>query len=173
MSAAKRICINGMLVSVAMVLSYIEAVFPLSLLVPLPGVKLGLANIAIMICFYCLSPFDALIVGFLRILLTQILFGTVTGFWFSVGGFIFSFIGMLILKSAFFGGKVSFYGVGVLCAAFHNCGQIAAAILVFGNIGIAAYLPLLLIAAVITGFISGLCAVPISGLKVFKKKKNA
>ena len=169
MSGAKRVCTDGMLVCIAMVLSYIEAVFPISLIVPLPGIKLGLANIAVMLCFYCISPIDAFFVGSLRILLTQILFGTITGLWFSLGGFIFSFVGMLILKSAYRKNKVSFFGVGVLCAALHNCGQIGAAILVFDTLGVISYLPVLLAVAIGTGLISGLVATPISRIKAFSQ----
>ena len=162
-----------MLICIAMVLSYIEAVFPISLLIPLPGVKLGFANIAVMLCFYCISPFDALLVGLIRILLTQILFGTVTGLWFSLGGFALSYLGLLIALIPFRKKKISFYGVGVLSAALHNCGQIGAAIVVFDTTGVISYLPILLVVAIITGLISGLCTTPISKLKVFSKKKYA
>ena len=70
-SRVKRLTLDAMLLGVAMILSYLEAILPLSL--PLPGAKLGLCNVAIMLCFYAVSPIDALAVSLMRICLTALL----------------------------------------------------------------------------------------------------
>ena len=164
-SRVKRLTLDAMLLCVAMMLSYIEAILPLSLIVTLPGAKLGLANVAVTLCFFAISPFDAAIVSFTRICLTALLFGNLNSFFFSLSGAVLAYFGMvisMILKKHF-----SFYGISVLSASLHNLGQCVAAAVILENPGIFSYLPLLLIFALIFGLITGAIITPLSKLRVF------
>lgn len=162
----KRLCLDAMLLGVAMMLSYLEAILPLSAIIPLPGAKLGLANICIMLCFYTVSPLDALTVSLMRISLTALLFGNLNSFAFALTGGMLAYLGMWLCKAL--GEGVSFYGISVLCAALHNFGQCLAGSFLLGNTAIFTYLPLLLIFALIFGGINGAIMTPISKLRFFK-----
>lgn len=149
----RRLCFDAMLVAGAMMLSYLEVLLPLDVWIPLPGFRLGLANLAIMLAFFLLSPIDAAIISALRILLMGILFGSVTSLWFSFMGGLLAFLTLAAV--ARFGRGFSFIGISVLCAAAHNLGQILAAVAMFGSSLIVSYLPFLLVAAVVFGGIVG------------------
>ena len=149
----RRICLDALLIAVAMMLSYLEVLLPLNALIPLPGFRLGLANLAVLLVFCLISPVDAAVVSFVRILLMGLLFGSATSLYFSALGGLFSFLMLISLSK--FGKRCSFLGASVLCAAAHNCGQITAAVTLFGTSVILSYLPVLLIAAVICGGIVG------------------
>ncbi len=151
----RRLCFDAMLLAMAMLLSYLEAILPLTFWLPIPGFKLGLANIVITVIFVIISPWDALLVSICRISLMALLFGNISGFIFSLCGGILSYIGLWLLAKA--GGRIfSMVGVSVGCAALHNIGQLAAASLWFGTNVILGYLPILLIAALIFGTVTGI-----------------
>lgn len=149
----RRICFDAAMVVLAMMLSYLEVLLPLNLLVPLPGFRLGLANVIVMLVFALVSPIDAAIVSAIRILLMGFLFGSVTSLYFSALGGLFAFLMLLLCVYLF--RRCSFFGVSVLCAAAHNCGQIVAAATLFGTAVIFSYLPWLLLASAIYGGIVG------------------
>ena len=161
----KRLCLDAMLLGVALMLSYLEAILPLSVLIPLPGVKPGLANVAVMICFYKISHMDALLVTGARVVITAMLFGNISSLVFSVFGALFAYTGMYLVL--LFREKVSYYGISVFCAALHNIGQCVAGIIILDSISVISYLPLLLVFSVIFGFITGAVITPISKLRLF------
>lgn len=150
----RRICLNALLCAFAMMLSYLEVLLPLSALVPLPGMRLGLSNLAVTLVFVFLSPVDAALVSFVRILLMGLLFGSPTSFYFSAMGGAASFLLLLLMK--LIGRKCSFLGVSVLSAAAHNFGQIMAAVTLFGTSLIFSYLPILLLASLLFGGLVGI-----------------
>ena len=149
----KKIAKMGMLVAVAFVLSYIEAMLPLNLGVP--GIKAGLSNIVTVFSLYYFSPGMALGIAITRIVLCGLTFGSMPGLLYSLAGGILSFIVMVILKKT---GKFSVYGVSVAGGVFHNIGQILVAIAVLQNKMVAYYLPFLLVAGVIAGVVVGILA---------------
>lgn len=149
----KKIAKMGMLVAVAFVLSYIEAMLPLNLGVP--GIKAGLSNIVTVFSLYYFSPGMALGIAITRIVLCGLTFGSMPGLLYSLAGGILSFIVMVILKKT---GKFSVYGVSVAGGVFHNIGQILVAIAVLQNKMVAYYLPFLLVAGVIAGVVVGIMA---------------
>ena len=138
----RRISMDAMLCVLAMMLSYLEVILPLNLLVPLPGFRLGLANVAVVAVFCLFTPIDALAVMSVRILLMGLLFGSPTSLYFSAMGGLFSFAVLMLAK--YLCKKCSLVGVSILCAAAHNTGQV-----------ITTYRPALLIASVIYGGIVG------------------
>ncbi|MBE6553011.1 MAG: Gx transporter family protein [Ruminococcaceae bacterium] len=150
----RRITLDACLTALAMTLSYLELLLPLNLLIPLPGVRLGLANVVVLIAFCLVSKLDAAIISAVRILLMGLLFGTVTSLWFSFLGGLLSYLTLLLLSHI--GRGFSFLAVSVLSAAAHNTGQILAATLLFEASVIFSYLPVLLLASVFFGGIVGL-----------------
>lgn len=149
----RRVACNAVLIALAMMLSYLEAILPLQAVLGLPGFRLGLANLVITVAFCLLSPLDAALISLLRILLTALLFGSVTSFYFSLLGGALSFLMLCLLSKI--GRRCSFFGVSVLCAAAHNVGQLLAAITLFGGSIFFSYMPLLLLASVLYGGIVG------------------
>ena len=102
----KKIALGGILTALAMIFSYIESLIPIPL--PVPGVKLGIANIAIISVLYLLGSGQALLVNLLRITLTAVLFGNFNSFLFSMAGGMLSLLVMVILKKS---GHFSIVGV--------------------------------------------------------------
>ncbi|MBO4229322.1 MAG: Gx transporter family protein [Clostridia bacterium] len=155
---ARRVAELGILLVLAMVFSYLEALFPIPL--PLPGIKLGFANIAVILCAcYCGLP-EALLLNLLRVVLSAILFGNLSGLLFSLSGAFFSSLTLIFLVLSF-RGSVSVLGISVACAASHNLGQIlCASFLLRGsswiNPSVFSYIPVLLLASLITGTITGI-----------------
>ena len=152
-SLVRRIAVDAFLCVFAMMLSYLEVLLPLTALIPLPGFRLGLANLAITLAFVLLSPWDAVLISAVRILLSGMLFGSPTSLYFSALGGIFSLLLLLLMRVI--GRGCSFFGLSVLSAAAHNFGQTVAAVTLFGTSLIASYLPILLLASVIFGGIVG------------------
>ena len=144
----KKIALGGILTALAMIFSYIESMIPIPL--PVPGVKLGIANIAIISVLYLLGSGQALLVNLLRITLTAVLFNS---FLFSMAGGMLSLLVMVILKKS---GHFSIVGVSVAGGVFHNVGQITAAVFLMDTTAIYYYLPVLLIFGIVTGIIIGL-----------------
>lgn len=147
----KKIALGGILTALAMIFSYIESLIPIPL--PVPGVKLGIANIAVISVLYMLGGVFAFVVNVLRITLTAILFGNFNSFLFSMAGGILSLFVMLLLKKS---GYFSIVGVSVAGGVFHNIGQITAAVFLMDTTAIYYYLPVLLIFGIVTGIIIGL-----------------
>ena len=152
-SAVRKTAYIGVLVTLALAFSYVEAMIPINF--GIPGVKLGLANLVILITLYYMNAGVAFGVNLLRITLASILFGTAMTAMYSFAGGILSFLAMWGLKRT---GWFSLVGVSLAGGIAHNIGQILVAMLVLENFRIAIYLPVLLISGVITGVLIGLCA---------------
>lgn len=146
-----RVAFLGMLLAVAFVLAYIETLIPF--FVGIYGIKLGLANLAVMLALYNLGEKDAFIVAVARIVLVGFTFGNLFSMLYSLAGGLLSFAVMAIAKKM---KLFSVTGVSVLGGVFHNVGQIIVAMLVVENEKILFYLPVLLISGVITGAVIGM-----------------
>lgn len=144
---------TAMLLGAALMLSYLESFVPLPL--PLPGFKLGLANIALLVCFELVSPTAALFLQILRISISALLFGSPATFWFSLAGGTLSYIVVAVFY-AFFRKHVSELGISIASAAMHNIGQLLAAAVIFSSAAVFAYLPWLLFASLIFGSFTGI-----------------
>ena len=163
MSKTKRLTLCAILVALAMALSYTERFIPLQMLVPLPGVKLGLANIVTLMALYLMGPKAAFAILIPRCIFGAVFGGGITGLAFSlVGGLLAMAVMCLARKIPAF----SVYGVSILGAAAHNVGQIQAAMVLMNSVYIGAYLPYLLGVALFTGFATGAaCAGILRALK--------
>ena len=149
----RNIALCAVLAALALGLSTLEGLFPLSLIVPLPGVKLGLANIVTVFALYQLGAGAALAILLTRCLLGGLFAGNVSAMLFSLLGGVTA---MLVMIGLFRLRKLSVYGVSVGGAAAHNCGQVAAAVLTLGNTAPLYYLPVLLGVSLFTGALTGL-----------------
>lgn len=151
----RRLTRGALLTALALALSYIESFFPPIL--PLPGVKLGLANIVTVFALDALGAADAFCILLARCLLGAMFAGNASALLFSLLGGLSAFAVMLLLRLP---GRLSVFGVSIGGAAAHNCGQVAAAMLVLGNAAPLGYLPFLLLVSLFsgacTGFVSAL-----------------
>ena len=152
MQKTKQLTLCAILICLALALSYVEHFIPLHLLIPLPGIKLGLANIVTLIALYLLGAKSAFTVLVLRCILGAAFGGGITSFLFSVTG---GLLAMAVMTAAQHVKKLSIYGVSILGAAFHNIGQILIAMLLMKSVYVAAYLPYLLGVAIFTGLLTG------------------
>ncbi|MEG0751157.1 MAG: Gx transporter family protein [Oscillospiraceae bacterium] len=150
--SANDITLCAMLVALALGLSYAERLLGLQAIVPLPGIKLGLANIVTLTALYFLGTKTAFTVLVLRCLLGSIFGGGPSALIFSLTGGLLALTVMAVLRQVRF---LSVYGVSVCGAAAHNVGQIAAAMLVMKSTAALGYLPLLLFMSLATGFVTG------------------
>ena len=134
-------------------LSYMESFFPLVLLVPLPGVKLGLANIVTLYALYAIGFPSALAILLVRCTLGALFAGNASALLFSLLGGLSALLVMALLSGA---KKLSIFGVSIAGAAAHNCGQVCAALITLGSTAPLYYLPFLLLVSLFTGALSGL-----------------
>ena len=149
----KQLTLCAVLTAMALALSYLENFFPLSLAIPIPGVKLGLANIVTVFALYVLGPGQAMLILLARCLLGAVFAGNMNALIFSLLGGVSAMLVMIRLSRS---RRLSVYGVSIGGAAAHNCGQVAAAVLTLGNTAPLYYLPILLGVSLFTGALTGL-----------------
>lgn len=152
MSRTKKMVVLGLLVSQALILHIIERMIPVP--VPVPGIKLGLANAISLVAIVIFGTKEALLVVVLRTFLGSVFGGGVSSFIYSLIGGIISTIVMAILYRNF-RNLFSLPVISVVGAVFHNIGQILVASLIVQNAKLFYYLPILLVSAVITGLFIG------------------
>ena len=143
----------ALLTAVGLLLAWLE-----HLLIPsvaIPGVKLGLANLASLLALYVLSPAGALAVSIARVLLSGFLFGSLASLVYALSGALLSLGGMCLLYRA---PALSIVGVSAFGGCLHNVAQLMVAALMVRGSGLAAYLPVLIIAGTLTGCFNGLVA---------------
>lgn len=150
-----HLALCAVLTALALALSYLENMLPTALLVPLPGFKLGIANIVTVFALYYLGPADALAILFARCLLGSMFAGNVSALIFSLMGGMLAMLIMILLHRL---PGLSIYGVSIAGAAAHNTGQVLAAVLMLGSGAALAYLPVLLIVSLFTGTLTGFIA---------------
>ena len=147
----KQLTLCAVLAALALALSYVENMFPPP--APLPGFKLGLANIVTLFALYALGAAPALAILLVRVLLGAMFAGNASALIYSLLGGLCAMLVMIALSRW---DKLSIYGVSIGGAAAHNAGQVAAAVLTLGNAAPMAYLPVLLIVALFSGALTGL-----------------
>lgn len=149
----KRIAYLGLLTALAMILSFVESQIPA--LVAIPGIKVGLPNIAIIFILYRMGVKEAVAVSFVRVFLVSLLFGNLQVLTFSLAGAALSMLGMIILKKT---NWFSVITVSIVGGILHNVGQILAACLWTQTAEVALYLPVLLISGTVTGALIGIAS---------------
>lgn len=150
---AGRIAYYGLFAALAVLMGYVEMLVPVP--VPIPGVKLGLANVVVLVMLYYMDAKSAFFISLVRVVLCGLLFAGFAGLLYSLSGALLSFAAMALLKKT---GRFSMIGVSVAGGVFHNVGQITVAALAVENVRMAYYLPFLLVSGVVTGVLIGLVA---------------
>ena len=169
MMKVQKIALLGVLTAAAIVIAILESFIPS---VGIPGVKLGLANIVILIILYELGIVEAIIINLLRVLVVSLVRGTFLsmGFLMSLTGAVFS-LGIMILFYLLIK-KFSIIGVSVIGSIFHVTGQVLIAMIFLGSAYIFLYLPIIAISAIITGVFVGITAKLIINTGVIKKQRE-
>ena len=141
----------GEFTSLALIFSYVETLIPVNF--GIPGAKLGLANLIIVIFLYKTNWREALLLSVVRIVLSGFIFGNLFAILYSLAGGILSLAVMALLQKS---GKFSVIGVSIAGGASHNVGQLIVAMIVVETYQVGYYLPVLLVAGVITGALIGI-----------------
>lgn len=149
----RRVALDGILVALAMIFSYMETFIPFNFGVP--GIKLGLANLVVLLGLTFLPAVDVLLISLVRIFLSSLLFGNVMSLWYSLAGGLLSFAAMYLLSRK---DDVSLIGMSMTGGVLHNVGQVITAAIVVRTLQLAGYLPVLLVAGLVTGAIIGTLA---------------
>ena len=153
----QKITVMALTTAIALVLSFIESQIPA--FVAVPGVKMGLANIAIVYALYRLGWKEAALISLIRVVLVSLLFGSAASFLYSLAGAVLSLLGVALLKKT---GKFTEIVVSVAGGVLHNIGQIAMASIILETDALRYYLPFLLVSGILAGVVIGL----ISGILI-------
>lgn len=159
----QKIAIDGLLVALALVLGYVETLFPVNFAIP--GIKLGLTNIVVLYALMAVGEKDAFVINVARILITGFLFGNGVSIIYSLAGGMLAYFVMLFAKELL---KLHILTISILGAVFHNLGQIIVAMLLLKSVSVFWYLIVLWFSGILAGILTGL----ISGI-IIKRVHNA
>lgn len=148
---ARKVALYGILIALAMVLSFVETLIPIP--IPVPGVKLGLANLVTVAGLYLVGIPGTICVTILRIILVGFSFGNPSSMLYGLSGSILSLVVMSAAKKYHLFSQI---GISVLGGVFHNIGQITFAAVIVHTPGLYYYLPALMAAGCIAGVIIGI-----------------
>ena len=148
-----RVAYFGVFTALALIFSYIETLVPISF--GIPGVKLGLANLIIVIALYKIPLREVYVLSIVRVLLSGVLFGNYFSIAYSLAGGLLSLTVMALLKKE---GGFSVIGISIAGGVCHNIGQLVVAMIVVETFAMSYYMPVLLVAGLITGFLIGVVA---------------
>lgn len=152
MKKTKRLVLLAMLTAVAMILSYVESLLPS---VGIPGVKMGLANIAVIFALFRFGWKAAAALSLVRVVLVSLLFGSVGAMLYSLAGAVLSLAVMALLRQI---DRFSTVGISVAGGVAHNAGQILMAMLILQTKQLLGYLPVLAVSGIAGGVLTGLAA---------------
>ena len=150
----KKLTLLALLSAIALTIFMVEAQIPA--LVPIPGVKLGLANIVTVFTVFTLGPWEGAAVLFVRIFLGAVFAGNFSTIFYSAAGGVCA-IGVTILLRKILTNK-QLWVAGCLGAVSHSIGQMAMAVLLTGTPSLVVYLPVMIAISIVTGLFTGLCA---------------
>ena len=165
MAKTRRLALMALLTAIALTIFVVEAQIPAP--VPIPGVKLGLANIVTLIAIKLLGKKEAGAVLLVRVLMGAMFAGSPSTLLFSAVGGLFAYLTMCLTVGLF--GEDRLWIVSALAGIAHNAGQLLACVLVVKTPGVFAYAPILAASGVVTGVFTGLAAQYL--LKALKKAK--
>ncbi|MEE0746300.1 MAG: Gx transporter family protein [Anaerovoracaceae bacterium] len=149
----KKLTMTALLAALALIFSYIEVLIPFS--PAIPGIKLGIANLVVIVALYHMGLKYAITINVVRIFIAGLLFSGVFGIIYSLAGAILSMTVMVLLKKT---GLFSVAGVSMAGGVAHNLGQILAAAFLVSNLSIFIYFPVLIFSGLISGALIGIVA---------------
>lgn len=159
MKKLNKMIFLSLLVSIGLALSVLESTIPLP--IPVPGAKLGLSNMVILVTLVLFGFKEGLIVGILKSIVFVLVTGSISSAFYSLSGAILSCIVMYIIYR-YFSSIFSLIGVSIFGAVAHNFAQVTVAVLMMNNVKIYSYLPVLLLISLFTGYFVGLSSIYIS-----------
>lgn len=148
-----RLTTLALTISFAMILSYIESRIPA--FVAIPGIKVGLANIAVIFTLYRFGVKEAITVSLIRVFLVSFLFGSIASMFYSISGAVLSLTAMILLKKLT---PLTEVAISVVGGVMHNIGQIIAASIMLSTNVVVYYLPFLLVSGTIAGIVVGIAS---------------
>lgn len=148
-----RVAYFGVFTALALIFSYVETMIPVNL--GIPGVKLGLANLIIVVALYKMRLSEAYLLSVVRVLLAGFIFGNYFSIIYSLAGGLLSLTVMALLKKW---GGFSLQGISIAGGVFHNIGQLIVAVVVVETFSVTYYFPVLLVAGLLTGLVIGIVA---------------
>lgn len=148
-----RVAYFGVFTALALIFSYVETLIPVNL--GIPGVKLGLANLIIVVALYKMRLSEAYLLSVVRVLLAGFIFGNYFSIIYSLAGGVLSLTVMALLKKW---GGFSLQGISIAGGVFHNIGQLIVAAVVVETFSVTYYFPVLLVAGLLTGLVIGIVA---------------
>lgn len=154
--STRKLVLMGLFIAIAIALNYFERFIPI--VITIPGVRLGLANVVTLVGLSILSVREVFVILIMRTVLSSLFYGSLSALMFSLGGGLLALIVMAILwryKDRF----ISTLGISVAGALAHNIGQVSVAYFILNTSAIFGYLAILLGSAVITGILIGVVAV--------------
>ncbi len=149
----KKVTMTALLAALALIFSYIEVLIPFN--PAIPGIKLGIANLVVIVALYHMGLRYAIVINVVRIFIAGLLFSGVFGIIYSLAGAILSMAVMVLLKKT---GLFSVAGVSMAGGVAHNLGQILAAAFLVSNLSIFIYFPVLIFSGLISGALIGVVA---------------
>lgn len=150
----KKLALLGLLTAIALTIFMLEAQIPP--IVPLPGVKLGLANIVTVFTVFAIGPGEAASVLFVRVFLGAVFAGNFSTILYSASGGTLAILVTILLRKILT--EKQLWVAGCLGAIAHSIGQMAAAAAIMGSAAILVYLPIMIAISIVTGLFTGLCA---------------
>lgn len=147
----RDLALCAVMIALALVFSYVERLIPVT--PSIPGIKLGLSNLVILCAIYLLGPKYALAISVARIFLAGFMFGTMTTIIYSLAGGLLSFLIMVLLYCLTKMSPIAISCIGGIC---HNIGQIIVAMIIYENLILGYYLPILMVVGFITGLVIGI-----------------
>jgi len=148
-----KVAYFGVFTALALIFSYVETLIPIQF--GIPGVKLGLANLIIVIALYRMKLSEAYLLSIVRVLLAGFIFGNYFSIIYSLAGGILSLTVMALLRKK---GGFSVIGVSIAGGVFHNIGQLIVASVIVETFSVMYYVPVLLIAGLVTGLLIGIAS---------------
>lgn len=148
-----KVAYLGVFLALALICSYVESLIPFYF--GIPGVKLGLTNVVVVLMLYCVGVKEAFIVSVLRIVLAGFMFGNMFSILYSLAGGLCSFLVMWLLKCM---KRLGVLPISICGGISHNMGQIVVAAYIVENYHVFYYAPVLLAAGIVTGFLIGVAA---------------
>ena len=150
----KKLALLGLLSAIALTIFMVEAQIPA--VVPIPGVKLGLANIVTVFTVFAIGAKEGAAVLFVRIFLGAVFAGNFSTIFYSAAGGALAILATILLKKVLKQNQL--WVAGVFGAIAHSVGQMAVAVVMTGTPSIAVYLPVMVAISIATGLFTGLCA---------------
>lgn len=148
-----KVAYFGVFTALALIFSYVETLIPIQF--GIPGVKLGLANLIIVIALYRMKLSEVYLLSIVRVLLAGFIFGNYFSIIYSLAGGILSLTVMALLRKK---GGFSVIGVSIAGGVFHNIGQLIVASVIVETFSVMYYVPVLLVAGLVTGLLIGIAS---------------